>query len=98
MVLQLTKSQLQALEQELRESLAHEHFDMTDKLCVAILHRLYKRVVLKLLDLKNKYTVTLDDETAIAFYIYFNDCAFHPTEFNDHTLKTICNNINKLYA
>lgn len=98
MQLQLTKSQLQALEQELYEVMQIDHIDMTDKLLVCILHRLYKRIVVKLLDLKSRYNLKLDDETALAFYIYYNDEIFNSTAFNDVTLKTICNNINKQYA
>ena len=98
MTLQLTKSQLQALAQELHTCLQYEHIDMVDKLLVCILHRLYKRIVNKLLDHRNKYALKLDDETALAFYIYFNDQIFSPTEFNDVTVKTICNSINKEHA
>ncbi len=83
---------------ELEQVLAIPHIDMTDKLLVAILHRLYKKCVVKLLDLKKKYTLEMDAETALAFYIYFNDEKFNPANFTDITLKTICNSINQKYA
>lgn len=98
MTLKLTKSQLQALEQALKQAITYEHVAMEDKLLVCILTRLYKRLVVKLLDLKNKYTITFDAETAMAFYLYFSGEVYIPTSLEGNTLKMICNQTEKIYA
>jgi len=98
MTLHLTKAELQALEQKISIALNTEHKDIIDHLVIAILHKLYKRIIVKLLDLKKKYKLELDNETALAFFIYFNSEALILTEFNDITVKIICNTIDKQYA
>ena len=89
---------MQALEQELAIVFNNDHIEMQDKLLALLLNKLYRKVVIKLLDLKAKYTFVLDDETAIALFLYYQDVAYNPAEFNDITLKNICNDIERKYA
>ena len=98
MTLKLTKAQMQALEQELSIVFNNDHIAMQDKLLAILLNKLYKKLVIKLLDLKSKYTFVLDDETAIALFLYYEDVVYNPAQFNDITLKNICNDIERKYA
>ena len=98
MKLKLSKAQLQALEQELNVVSTHEHIDLEDKLLALLLNKLYKRIVVKLLDIRAHYSIQLDDETAMALLLYFRHEPFNPASFNDQTLKQICDNIDRKYA
>lgn len=98
MTYQLNKSQMQALEEVLSKILAFKNVDMLDKLLLCILTKLYKKVMVKLLDLKKKYKITLDEQTELALYIYFEDMPFNPTNYAANMIKSICNKIEKHYA
>ncbi len=76
----------------------HEHIDMSDKLLILLLQKFYKKIFPKLLDMKRKYIFQMDDETAIAMYLYFENSIYNPSSFNDITIKNICNEIERKYA
>lgn len=44
-----------------------------DRLLIAILLNVYKKVHNKAIELKDKYTLTLKAEEAIAFYLYYRE-------------------------
>lgn len=46
-----------------------------DRLLVAVLINVYKRIVKNMLDVKDKYTLKYKPEEAIAFVLYFKDVA-----------------------
>jgi hypothetical protein len=98
MNLKLKKSELQALEKVLAQALQVEQISIEDKLAIAILSKFYKRIIIKLLDLKPKYNIQMDDTTALAFYQYYHLDSFSPQNFEDNLLLQICNNINQKYA
>lgn len=95
MTLKLTKAEMQAIEMELAEIINYQHMALADRLLIVILTRLYKKMVTKLLDLKKKYSLNIDEETELAFYLYFEDKACVPTDFTDILIKKICDSINK---
>lgn len=98
MTFKLTKAEVQTLEKLLAEVIATEHFDLSDKLLVVILTKFYKKLVVKLLDLKNKYSIKMDEQTELAFYQYFYDEVYIPADFTSNLIKTICDITQKKYA
>ena len=94
----MTKAEVQALEQVLAEIIGFQHFALEDKLLVCILTKFYQKLVIKLLNLKNKYSIKMDEPTEMAFFLYFQGEEFNPVNFNDNLVKTICDNIQKKYA
>lgn len=98
MNLKLTKAEVQAIERVLAEIIRLEHFAMEDKLLVCILTKFYHKIIIKLLNLKSRYNIKMDEQTELAFFIYFQDEQFNPVSFDDNLIKTICDNIQKKYA
>jgi hypothetical protein len=98
MNIKLTKAQVQALHQELSEVLECEHTDMTDKLLVLLLTKLFKKLSIKLLDIRRTYQLKLDDDIALALFIYYQYSEFNPTIQTDITLKKITDAIEKKFA
>lgn len=98
MTIKLTKSELQALEQELAKIINYQHMSFGDRLLIILLTQLYKRLVVKLLDLKKKYSLKMDEATELAFYLYFEDKTCIPTSFTDNLVKKICDLINQKHS
>lgn len=98
MNLKLTKAEVQALEKLLAQIIGSSHMDMGDKLLVCVLTNLYKKLVVKLLDLKNRYSVKLDEPTELAFYLYFEGEHCNPANFTDNLVKKICDSINQKHS
>jgi len=96
--MKLTKAEVQALELLLSQIIKFDHIDMGDKLLICILTAFYKKLVVKLLDLKKTYSIKMDEQTELAFYVYFNGEDYDPTNFTDNLVKKISNNIQKKYA
>ncbi len=95
MTIKLTKAEVQALEIELREVITCQHMDINDRLLIVLLTMWYKKLVVKLLDLKNRYSIKMDEPTVLAFYLYFEDKQCVPTNFTDNLIKGICDKINQ---
>ena len=71
--------------------------DMTQKLLICLMQDLYKKIAVKLMTLKPKYTLKMDVATEMAFYVVFEEAQFIPTD-TGVLIKNICNQIQKQYA
>jgi len=98
MKIKLTKSQMQSLEIELSGVVQFNHVDITDKMIAMLLNKLYKKIVHKLVDMQAHYTFTIDDEIAMALYLYYKDVAYNPARIADTIIKNICNEVDKQYS
>lgn len=94
----LTKSELQALHDALNYIVTGEPGNMNEMLYISILLKLYKKIVVKMIDDKKKYSVTFDDQTAIAFFLYHQHTVYSPVSFTDNLIKKIVNQTEKQYA
>lgn len=98
MSIKLTKAEVQALELLLGQLIQFTHVDMGDKLLICILTAFYKRLVVKLLDIKPRYSIKMDEQTELAFFVYFDGEDCDPTNFTDNLVKKISDQIQKKYA
>lgn len=69
------------------------------KLLLAILSGIYKQLYKKAVDKKKKYTVTLSEQEALAFFIFFKKQHILPGDavYEANLLDTICNQIHQKY-
>lgn len=97
MTYQFTRTQLESIEFTLSEIVKTEAVEMYEKLLISLIYKLCRRLKVKLIDYKKKYSVAIDAETEIAMYLYFEDKPFAPT-YSQLLIKNICDNAEKQYA
>ena len=99
MKLKLTKAEMQAFEQVLSEYLdVVKPSTITEKLLVAILVKLYQKIAKALVVLQPKYSLKLDDVTALAIAAEFIQWQLTPADFTDNLLLKLVNKIHQHYS
>lgn len=100
MKIKLTRKQFQTLH-DIVEDTAMAEFtaaNMLQKMLHAILADVYKKLYVKAIEVKESYTVKLDDHEAIAFYLLYSKHTFEVTTFEGNLLNTINSRIHQHYA
>lgn len=68
------------------------------KLTVAILKKFYEKLAKAAVVFQKKYSVKVDDITAIAFWMEFRNWPLTPTDYTDNLVLKLSNQIQQHYA
>jgi hypothetical protein len=81
-----------------KEVPAPESFEA--RLMLAILHGIYKQLYKKAVDRKKKYAISMSEQEALAFWIFFSKYEFLEQEavFERNLIQTILNGIHQKYT
>ena len=71
---------------------------LESKLTLAILKRFYEKLAKAYVVVQKKYSVKMDDITAIAFWMEFRNWPLTPTDFTDNLVLKLSNQIQQHYA
>lgn len=101
MKLKLTKAQFKALYALFQRFIVHADAKTLEaKLLRAVLFGIYKKMYDKDINDKQKYSITLKDAEALAFWIFFNKYFYFPAEmiYESNLVQTINNNIHQKFS
>jgi hypothetical protein len=98
MKLKLTYNQFTSLFAMLNVALQDRPVSMQDKLIYAIMVCLHKKIYRMAVDVKNKYSLKLTSEEAIAFWLYYQEKPLAYTSMEGNLINIIWNNIDQKFA
>lgn len=100
MKLRLTKAQFKALYALFLRIINHAEVNSIEaRLLRRLLFSIYEKMYQKAIDEKPKYTITLSEEQALAFWLFFNKF-YLPEEmmYETNLIQTISNNIHQKFS
>jgi hypothetical protein len=101
MKLKLTKAQFKALYALFQRFVVNaDAKNIEAKLLRAILFSIYEKMYKRDINDKSKYTITLKDEEALAFWVFFNKYFYFPSEmvYESTLVQTVCNSIHQKFS
>jgi hypothetical protein len=101
MKLKLTKAQFKALYALFQHMIVGaKPKGLEARLLRALLFNIYEKMYKKAIDEKTRYSLSLSEEEALAFWVFFNKFNYIPVEmiFEANLVQTICNNIHQKFS
>jgi hypothetical protein len=101
MKLKLSKAQFKALYSLFQHIVLHvEVKTLEARLLRALLFSIYQKLYKRAIDEKSKYSITLSEEQALAFWVFFNKYNYLPEEmmYEANLVSTISNNIHQKFS
>ena len=97
MIYTLTRTALKSLSETLAAIMDTEPQSLSERLQLSIMHKLWKKTCVALLDQKSRYRFTIDRETHLAIASWFSDKTFRPS-YATLLIKEICDRADKEYG